>query len=424
MQLLMSALGSYGDVYPIVGLGAAMLARGHRVTLISNPHFQTIAESAGLDFLPLGTAQEYDALAHHKNLWDPLRGPQLVLRTVIEQALRPIYDYLESHYRAGETVLVAHGLDMASRVFQEKHGAPLATLQLAPVGLRSFHASPQLFGMWMTEGVPGWLRRLQYWLADRLVLDRWVGPELNKFRKEQGLSPVRGIFREWYFSPQLVLGLFPEWFAAPQPDWPVNTRLTGFPLWDQSTPGELPEEVLQFLSGGEPPIVFAPGSAMASGAEFFEAAVDACQRLDRRGILLTKYPEQLPKELPGNVQHFSFVPFSQLLPRTAALVHHGGIGSSAQGLAAGLPQLVMPMAYDQLDNATRLKRLGVAEFIRRGKFRGPRVALALDRLLTSDATHANCHRWASELNTEAALSTSCVLLEALLTTASTGCHTV
>jgi len=410
MRLLMTALGSYGDVHPIIGLGAAMRARGHQATVLTNPHFQSLVESVGLEFLPIGTTQEYDELAHHQDLWHPFRGPTIVMRTCLQKALRPVYECLESLYRPGETLLVAHVLDMASRIFQEKHGAPMASVHLAPVGLRSFHESPQMFGMFMADWLPPWFRRGQYWLADK-VIDRLMAPEINQLRQEQGLSPVSGILREWCFSPQLVLGFFPEWFAAPQPDWPANTHLTGFPLWDQSETMEMPDDVLQFLDEGESPVVFAPGSAMTEGEDFFEAAVEACQRLQRRGILLTKYPDQLPKNLPTDVRHFSFVPFSQLLPRAAALVHHGGIGTSAQALAAGVPQVVMPMAFDQLDNATRLKRLGVADLIRRKKFRGPRLARSLEKLLSSDATQASCRRWASRLESEDTTSKACEQIE-------------
>ena len=101
MRLLMTALGSYGDVLPIVGLGAAMLGRGHQVTVISNPYFRSNIESAGLDFLPLGVVEDYENLAHHEDLWHPLRGPKLVLRTVIEEAMRLVYDHLETIYQPG-----------------------------------------------------------------------------------------------------------------------------------------------------------------------------------------------------------------------------------------------------------------------------------------------------------------------------------
>jgi rhamnosyltransferase subunit B len=117
--------------------------------------------------------------------------------------------------------------------------------------------------------------------------------------------------------------------------------------------------------------------------------------------------------LPASVRHFGFVPLSKLLPYTAALVHHGGIGSCAQGLATGVPQLVQPMSYDQFDNAQRLVRLGVAKEIARRAFRGAAVAKALEPLLHSTAIAARCRELASLCNGSAALAAACDALEQL-----------
>lgn len=412
MHFLMTALGSYGDVHPIAGLGGALVKRGHQVSIIANPHFQPVIESVGAEWVSLGTLEDYEVFADNPDVWHPVRGPMLVMRIGIVKFLRDTYSLIESHYRPGETVLVAHPLDFASRIFQEKHQAPLASVALAPLMFRSLYESPKLGLLLMASWVPRWLRSLQYRIADSLV-DRIICPTLNNFRDELGLAPVSRVFHEWIYSPQLVLGLFHEWFAAKQPDWPASVELAGFPLWDQPDVSGLPDEVDQFLRGGESPIVFTPGSAMAHGQDFFQAAVEACQMLGRRGILLTKYPQQLPSELPSNVRHFGFVPFSQLLSRAAAVVHHGGIGSCAQGLAAGLPQLIMPMAYDQPDNAERLKKLGVGDSLSPKKFTGHAVARKLDRLLADEKVHERCHHWARQCNGNLALSASCELLEGL-----------
>ena len=415
MHFLMTALGSYGDVHPIVGLGGTLRGRGHRVTIVANPHFRSVVESVGAELLPLGTEEEYAELVNHPDLWHPIRGPLLAIREGVIKYLRELYELIEANYRPGETTLVAHPLDLASRIFQEKHAAPLASVALAPLMFRSFYETPKYSIMLTASWVPRSLRRFQFWVADRFGVDRLLGPPINALRQELGLGqPVNGIFRDWCFSPHLVLGLFPEWFAPTQPDWPRQVALTGFPLWDQPDEAGLPAEVDEFLRAGEAPIVFTPGSAMAHGQSFFQAAVEACQSLGRRGILLTRYREHLPAKLPDGVRHFSFVPFSQLLPHVAALVHHGGIGSSSQGLSAGLPQLLMPMAFDQPDNAARLKRLGVADALPPKKFRGPAVARALDRLLANEKTHERCHHWARQCNTEAALSAACEKLERLL----------
>ena len=150
---------------------------------------------------------------------------------------------------------------------------------------------------------------------------------------------------------------------------------------------------------------------MQHGQAFFRAAVDACQRLGRRGVLLTRFPHQLPHRLPAEVTHCEFTPLGSLLARSAALVHHGGIGTSAQGLAAGIPQVIMPMAHDQHDNAARLNRLGVGRRISRRAFRGPRVAQALDELLRSPAVHDHCRQLAERCDARTVLERSCRAIE-------------
>src|SRR5436305_6257835 len=97
---------------------------------------------------------------------------------------------------------------------------------------------------------------------------------------------------------------------------------------------------------------------MAHGAAFFRAAVRACEGTGARGLLLTRYPGRLPARLPPSVRHVPFAPFRRLLPLCRAVVHHGGVGTTAAALAAGTPQLVLPLAWDQPDNAAPVRRLG------------------------------------------------------------------
>jgi rhamnosyltransferase subunit B len=412
-QFLITALGSYGDVHPMVGLGAALEARGHRVKIFTNPYFEDVVTGAGIEIIGLGTREEYVRLSQHPDLWHPLRGPKLVLGYASARMLRPLYDSLIENYIDGETVFCAHGMDLASRVAGEKLKAPVASILFAPGMLWTMHDSPRLKGAMLGEGVPRWLKRFQFMLSDKFFIRPLLGPELNKLRGELGLAAVQRIFSQWLFASDLPLGLFPDWFGPRQPDWPANTKTVGFPLWD--TPGDaaLPDGVREFLAAGSAPIAFSPGSANNEAHHFFEAAVEACQRLGRRGILLTKYDHQLPAKLPDSVYHVGFVPMSQLLPQTAALVHHGGIGSCAQGFAAGVPQIVRPMSYDQFDNSRRVVRLGVGKEISVRKFTGARVADALAALLASSTVASRCRDLAGRCNGSAALSAACDALEEL-----------
>jgi UDP:flavonoid glycosyltransferase YjiC (YdhE family) len=228
-------------------------------------------------------------------------------------------------------------------------------------------------------------------------LDRKLAPYLKQACREEGVKPPRRIHETWWHSPDGVIGLFPEWFAAAQADWPPQTKLLGFPLYDLRDQSELSPELERFLAAGTSPVLFTPGTAMKHGHLFFETALEACRLAGLRALLVTKHPEHLPAPLPETVLHCDYVPFSQILPHCAALVSHGGIGTVSQGLAAGVPQLLMPMTHDQPDNLNRLRRLGVAGGLYPDRFTPERVADALKRLIGDPKTQEACRVWSQRL---------------------------
>jgi UDP:flavonoid glycosyltransferase YjiC (YdhE family) len=115
--------------------------------------------------------------------------------------------------------------------------------------------------------------------------------------------------------------------------------------------------------GGERPIVFAPGSAHFQARSFLAKAAEACRRLNLPAILLSANPDEVPRDLPSNIVTAEYLPFTKLFPRARAVVHHGGIGTTSQCLAAGVPQIVLPMAFDQFDNAARVEKLGCGRWM-------------------------------------------------------------
>jgi UDP:flavonoid glycosyltransferase YjiC (YdhE family) len=179
------------------------------------------------------------------------------------------------------------------------------------------------------------------------------------------------------------IGFFPSWFGASG-----GIELTGFPMPDDALVPPLPPEVEHFLQEGTAPLVFTPGSFMRRSNAFFREAVKACERLGMRAIFLTPYTDQVPSPLPSTIRHFKFVSLQRLAKASAALVHHGGIGTCAQGLRAGIPQLVAPVFFDQPDNASRLEALGVGRRIER--FDADTVCERLSELLQSQSVRANC----------------------------------
>lgn len=389
MHVLLVPFGSHGDVHPFVGLALALRARGHRVTFVVNEYFGPLVRRHGFSIEPVGEARLFEEALRDPNLWHPRRALAAVGRNVVEHA-RIAYPVLERLYVPGETVAVGGSLAVSLRLAQEKLGVPAATVHLQPSVMHSNHETPTYPNLGTARRLPRWLKRGLFHLVFRHVVDPMLVPGLNAYRAELGLRPVHDVYRTWLTSPELVLGLFPAWFAAPQPDWPPHLSLCGFPLYDEADIAPLDPVLESFLRAGGPPIAFTPGSANQHGQAFFEAAVDACGRLGRRGLLLTRHPGQVPAGLPDGVVHIPYAPFSRLLPRVAALVHHGGIGTSSQAMSAGAPQLVMPLGHDQFDNAERMERLGVARSLVPRRFRGSAVARRLAELLEAPEVAARC----------------------------------
>ncbi|MDD2763230.1 MAG: glycosyltransferase [Opitutaceae bacterium] len=389
-HFILAPFGSAGDVNPFLWIGRGLRERGHEVTLIVAPPFAPAARRAGFPFLTVGEPGLYERVIQDPDLWHPWRGMDLTIgyagRLTEEyfEAIRTVVD------RAGDkTALVGSFLAFGARLAREKFGLPLATIHLQPALFLSLHDTPVMRAHleWFTK-LPRWLKRAFFALPN--PVDQTAGPPVQKACARAGVAPPRRLVQEWMHSPDAVLGLFPDWFAVPQPDWPPRCRLAGFPLYDLGDQLELTPELERFLAGGPPPVLFTPGSAMAHGRKFFATALEACRRLGRRGIFATAHGDQLPARLPATVQAVDYVPFSRLMPRVAAVVHHGGIGTLSQALAAGVPQLVMPMAHDQPDNAHRLVRLGVARRLYPPRFTAGRVTAALRALLQDSAVRTAC----------------------------------
>jgi UDP:flavonoid glycosyltransferase YjiC (YdhE family) len=413
MHHLLITLGSHGDVHPFVGLGVSLRQRGHRVTLATNALFQSIIETAGLEFAPLGSAEEFQSVLQHPDLWHPQRGGKLVIKEALLPMIRPTFELIQRMSAAGDVIVTAHAIAFGARIAQEKLGIPLVTVHLAPAVLRSAFDPLRMSAVDFLRYMPAGLIRTFWKVIDRMIIDPLLAQPINTFRKELGLPPVSGFIRDWWMSPQRVIGLFPDWFTPPQVDWPPQLRLTGFPLFDERTHHELAVELKDFLAAGPPPVVFTFGSAMTQAADRFAASIAACQQSGRRGLLLARHSDQMPTSLPPGILHVPYAPFSELLPHCAALVHHGGIGTTAQGLAAGVPQLVVPFAHDQFDNAYRVKRLGCGMELSQPKYRPRLIARALDRLIGDTTIASQCQIIAKRMRQDDPVDIACDWIERL-----------
>jgi rhamnosyltransferase subunit B len=413
--IVFTTFGSLGDLFPFLAVGSALQARGHRALIATSEAYRPTVEARGLAFRPvrpdlaplasLPKVQEW--------LWDPRHGAEFLVRALMLPHLQASYEDLRAAC-AGAALLVAHPLAYAAPLVAETLGLPWLSVALQPFGFFSTYDPPVLAAMPMLRHLRRLGRRphqLLFGLASRQTW-AWAQP-IQTLRKRLGLSPVRqNPLMAGAFSPYGTTAWFSRGFAAPQPDWPPQTTLTGFPFLREDAP--LEPELACFLQAGEPPIVFTLGSAAVMRAgNFYQEALAAAKRLGRRAVLLVGTdPHNRPgSALPATVHVMEYAPYSALFARAACVVHHGGIGTSAQALRASRPMLVVPWAYDQPDNAERLRRLGVCRTLSRRHCQAERLCAELKVLLTRPEYPQRAQALAEQVRREdgAAAAAECIL---------------
>ena len=387
LRVVMATFGSLGDVHPYVAIGKELLRRGHRPAIATSEHWRSKVEGEGLDFYPVRPdAPDPDTLPEFMAcVFDRRRGPEFVVKEVMMPSLRESLDDTR-HAAEGADLLVSHPLSFAVPLVAEESGRPWASTVLAPLSFLSAHDPPALGplpALGLLRGLgPRFHRPLFRVLSG--IAGRWVRP-IQELRAELGLRTVANPLFEGQHAPGLVLALYSALLGGPQPDWPSNVQVTGFCVFDRdATEDAPPEEVARFLDGGPPPVVFTLGSSVVwVGRDFYRASVEAIRQSGRRAIVLTGPggADFLPDPLPEGVAAFSYAPYSTLFPRCAAIVHQGGVGTTAQALRAGRPMLVVPFGFDQHDNAARVDRLGIARVLRPSRYNASRAGRALEELL-------------------------------------------
>ena len=387
MRIILNTLGSFGDIHPYMAIAMELQRRRHTPVIATMEIYREKIERAGLEFVAvrpnIPQPKEQDAELIEK-IMEPKTGPRFLTETLIFPAVRESYeDLLKAAARAD--LLVTHPAAPAGPLVGRKTGMPWISTVLAPFSFISAYDPPvPPFWQW-TKNLsllgPGVMRFLL-----NLSKRTYKAKAVTKFRDELGLPDTGNPMFEGQHSPARVLALFSELFARPQPDWPPQTRVTGFCFYDGHHEVTVPPELTHFLDNGPPPIVFTLGSsAVWVARDFFRESIDAARHLGRRAVLLIGDERNLPTLVPEGVMVLDYVPYQSLLPKAAAVVHHGGVGTTSQGLLAGVPTLIVPFAFDQSDNADHARRLGTSRTLYRKNYLAPRVAAELYELLKQPA---------------------------------------
>lgn len=422
MRVLICAAGTVGDVHPLVGIASAMRSRGHEVILLANPAYASLAQETGISFEPIGREEQLAELKSDSRAWTYSGGWKVWTTGAGLAPMRELYQAIEKLNQPRRTAVAASYLCFGARIANEKLNIPTATLHLNVHTIRSaygIYAYPPpeclpdglLPSIALSQRFPRWCHRAALWLADATTSEPVLSEPIRRFRKELGLPAMREFVRDWWTSPDLGIGLFPDWWAGEHPDWPPQLVTTGFPFWDRSAFQSISDPVQQWIDESGKVLVYTPGASAGHTESHFRSFAGACESMGLRGLILTPNPPENPIS-PDRIRFERFIPFGRLLPHATAVVHHAGIGTSAQCLAAGVPQVVVPTIYNQPDTAIRLERLGVARKIRPQKFRESTLTSALQQVLKT--APSSCREIADLMRDNDPLPQICAQLESLL----------
>lgn len=390
-HIVLTTYGSFGDLHPYMAVALELQKRGHRPVIATSNYYREKIQAAGIEFHavrpdvpPLEEVSELVA-----KIMEVKTGGEFLFKELLMPYMRESYLDLSEATRSAD-LLLTHVVTFAGPIVAQVSGIPWISSVLAPTSFFSAHdpfVPPQLPGIVSLLRLHPAIARGFVSLMKRATAS-WV-KNVYRLRAELGLPPGEHPVFEGQHSPALVLAMFSKALGQAQPDWPRQTLITGFPFYDRKDEAGMPPALEQFLDDGPAPIVFTLGSsAIFAAGDFYRQSINAARQLKRRAVLLIGDPVNLPTEpLPDGIVAFEYAPYGQILPRAAAIVHQGGVGTTGQAMRAGVPMLVVPFNHDQPDNAMRIARLGVGRSLSRKKYKAKRVAAELNQLF-SEAEYA------------------------------------
>ncbi len=366
MKILITSYGTRGDVQPYVALGLGLVARGHQVLIVTSSRFEEFVRGRGLDFSPLSDEllsildrpEGKDLLEKSNNLIGMLsQGIKLKKQVgyLNEELLRQNWKIAKEF---SPDLIIYHPKSFGAPHCAEKLKAKVLFATPIPIYIPtsefSFINFPRL-------GLGGWYNRLSFGFVKKLT-EVVTKPYINKFRDEIGLKIVSKI--DVTQLPQggeiPVIHLHSESVLPKPKDWPKTAHVTGYCFLDEEESWEPPSELTDFLGKGAPPIYIGFGSMTGRNPESLaHIIVEALKKTNQRGIIASGWGGLAPKDLPETIFSIDQVPHHWLFSRVSAVIHHGGAGSTAAGLRAGRPTLIIPFFGDQPFWGQRIFEIGV-----------------------------------------------------------------
>ena len=403
MRIAIIASGSRGDVEPYIALGKGLKGAGHVVRLVTHQNFETLVNAHGVECWPVeGNVQE---IVQSQEMRARIGGGNFlaVMAQMAKEAQRGALLFAErglAACRGVDLLLAGIGGVFIALALAEKLELPL--LQAYYIPFTPTQAYPSFLFPGLRLG--GWLNRLSYHLARQIMWQTFQPADRLARRQVLGLpaAPMRGPFNSEYTRRYPILYGYSPSVIPPPPDWDGAIHVTGYWFLDPDEGWNPPPALEEFLQAGPPPVYVGFGSMSSRNPE--EAAdlvLEALRRAGQRAILLSGWGGLHKAELPASVFMVDSVPFTWLFPRLAAVVHHGGAGTTAFGLRAGVPSIVIPFFGDQPFWGRRVAELGVGPMpIPRQKLTAERLAQAIQTAVTDPAMRQRAAELGAKIQAE------------------------
>jgi rhamnosyltransferase subunit B len=390
-KVVLATVGSLGDLHPFIALGAALRERGLNTVIACAAEYQSKVEATGVAFHPLRPG--FDEMQRDLGMdrAQLTRGAvahsEFLFRRLILPYLRTAYEDMMTVTADADLVLPS-SLAFGARLAAEKRGIPWIAVVLQPMMFLSSYDAPVIP---KAEGFSALLRELgpaptryALWMLKKAV--NCLFRPLHTLRADLGLAPTaQNPLFDGQFADAGAIGLYSKLLGEVQPDYPQPTSIVGFATFDSENGRDvgLDPALEAFLQAGTPPLVFTLGSLIVnSPGSFYRDSVHAARAVNKRAVLLVGEHAMDTFAHLRSAQVFvcPYAPNSLLFPRAGAIIHHGGIGTLAQALRSGRPQLIVPYFADQPDNAARAVRLGVARILSPRRYSGAPASREFERL--------------------------------------------
>ena len=407
VNIVIYALGTGGDIDPMVALGVELTRRGYAVAFLSNDYFKPGILAAGFEFISVGTFEQY----HQGNTaiaWEP-RNHTDNFEYYHAPAFAPAFEYVKS-LSCTNTLILTLGEENGARVAAEKFKLPFIKIILSPNIVFSAYSPPAPMKWAIAAGIPRFIVRF--------LLRRNRKTRFKVFCKMPHTAAYRatreGLQCPLVFQTEsaalLQIGFFPEWFGMPAQDWPKNIKLVGFPLQNRASLNSRAEFDALIEQQGAP-LIFTSGTGVKDVAELFTEGRKICEQLQVPGVFVGGNSGAELLKGSALCAHLDYIDFEYTLPKALAIIHHGGIGTTAQAIKAGIPQLIRPLKYDQPDNADRIYKLGLGTYVMPEQFKVDVVAPMIGNMLQKAKNSKALRHYSADVNNSSAIVDACNLIE-------------